>query len=222
MNLSPDKGRTPARRTKGDISAMKAVYYSGNVFTGKINIPILDVRHYNDPDIDMHHSFASFEARLRMLDGQGRADNQIIWMSKKPHDPRPLAIATMNRWLENIKKYPQLDVIESKPKDIQDACFDDEGQLITKGPHVWDGDWNKKQPGACLSLYPNFMSSRHVAGAPLSKSIFKCHLQSIEEAITQDLYGEENIQPHIDRLKEIFPDGVCDYTKGDKGRPEDI
>jgi len=222
MNLSPDKGHTPAQRTEGDISAMKAAYYSGNVFTGKISIPILDVRHYNDLDIDMHHSFASFETRLRMQNAQGHANNQIIWMSKKPHEPRPHAIDTMDRWLAQIKQHPQQSVFENKPADIQDACFDDTGKLIAKGPDIWNGQWNNKSTGECLHLYPNFMSSRNVAGAPLSKSIFKCHLQSVQEAMSKNLYGKTDIKPQLENLKRIFPNGVCDYSKGDQGRPEDL
>jgi len=222
MNLSPDGGLTPARRTTGSINAMKAAYYSGNIFIGKINIPILDVRHYNDPDIDMHHSFASFEARLRMQQKQGHADNQIIWMSKKPHEVRPMAIAAMDRWLAQIKQNQQKTVAENKPSDIQDACFSSNEKLLWKGPRVWDGKWNNKETGQCLRLYPNFMSSRHVAGAPSNGSLFKCHVQSIEQAIERGVYGGIDMKPHLKRLKKIFPEGVCDFSKGDMGRPADI
>jgi len=222
MNLSADGGQTPARRTSGSIEAMKAAYYSGNIFLGKINIPILDVRHYNDPDIDMHHSFASFEARLRMQQAQGHADNQVIWMSKKPHEPRPMTINAMDRWLSQIKQNPQKTVVENKPNDIQDACFKDDGKLIAQGPHVWNGRWNNKQTGLCLQIYPNFMSSRQVAGAPPNGSVFKCHTQSIKKAIKYGVYGDIDVRPHIKRLEEIFPEGVCDYSKADLGRPADI
>lgn len=222
MNHSPDNGITPAKRTQGDLDAIRAAYYSGNVFTGKVDLPILDVRHYNDPELDMHHSFASFSARLRIAEANGHAENHVVWMARQPYELRPQALEAIDRWMQNIREHPERSVVDNKPNNIQDACFDEKGELIAQGKRVWDGEWNNRINGRCLITYPNFMSSRNVAGGDFKGSIFKCHLQSIEEAIDSGVYGNLDMRPHIQRLHKIFPEGVCDYSKGDMGRPLDI
>lgn len=219
MTLSHNGGQDPAPRSKGNIQAMRAAYLSGNVFVGKVNIPIIDVRHYNDPELDMHHSFASFSTRLRLIDGQGHADNQVIWMTRKPFDPRGRALQAVDLWMEKIKQNPAKSIVENKPTQVEDACLDETGKVINKGKNVWDGQWNDQPTGDCLALFPNFQSSRNVAGAPLTDTIFKCHLQNIEQAISKGIYGTLDMGPWKQRLDAIFPDGVCDYTQGDMGKP---
>jgi hypothetical protein len=219
MNLSPDGGQTPAKRSHGNVEAMQAAYRSGNVFVGKISIPIIDVRHYSDPDLDMHHSFASFSTRLRLIEGQGHADNQVIWMVDEPFDPRWSALQAVDRWMKAIEQNPDKSIAENKPSQVEDACFNGEGKPISTGENVWDGEWNHRPVGECLALFPNFQSSRSIAGAPLTDSIFKCHLQGIEQAIEKGVYGNVDVNPETERLKKIFPDGVCDYTQGDAGKP---
>ncbi len=222
MKRGSDRGEQPAPRTLGNLDAIAAAYRSGNVFLGKLDIPVIDLRHYNDPHIDMHHSFASFETRLRLLQGQGHAKNQVIWMTFLPHEPRPMAIEAMDRWLTAIKDSSDLEVWQNKPADIEDACFDKSGELIASGDQVWNGAWNNREDGDCMQVYPNFKSSRDIAGSPLSGSIFKCHLQTVEQARDKGLYGDIDIAPYLDRLQAIFPDGVCDYSRGDVGRPQDL
>src|SRR2546430_11658726 len=76
MNLSPDGGRTPAPRREGDRQAQYAAYRSGMVFRGKIDIPLIDWRHYPEPFLDMHHPHQSFPAPERMPDYHGDPSNQ--------------------------------------------------------------------------------------------------------------------------------------------------
>ena len=40
----------------------------------------------------------------------------------------------------------------------------------------------------------------------------KCTLQPIDEAIAEGVYEVELTDEQLDRLRSIFPDGVCDYT----------
>ena len=65
---------TPAPRTAGYIPAIEAAYRAGQVFIGAVDIPIIDVRHYLDDQLDMHHSFASLAARQRLL----RYNGQVV------------------------------------------------------------------------------------------------------------------------------------------------
>ncbi|MBE9396174.1 hypothetical protein IOQ59_02740 [Pontibacterium sp. N1Y112] len=222
MRLSPDKGNTPAKRGVGDLQAIEAAYRSGQVFIGLAKIPIIDLRHYLDDALDMHHSFASFSARQRLLDGQGSAENQLIWMTRRPHDPVPDAFLVIERWMENMMKSPSLSVGESRPEGAEDRCYDEEGELIASGPTVWDGDWNQRSRGVCYRQYPPFKDSRMVAGAPISGELFKCQRQTVGQAIESGVYGDIDMRPYLLELQRVFPTGVCDYRLPDKGKPVNL
>lgn len=222
MLQSVNSAQTPLLRTEGDIKAIEAAYRSGNVFMGRINIPILDMRHYLEPDLNMHHVSASFSARQRMIREQGHADNQLIWVTEKPHEPFKEIFDLIDRWMLNILDNPQASVVANKPKDAIDKCFNAEGQLIAEGDTVWDGEWNQQAPGACMKVYPSFTNSRMVAGADIAGDIFKCQRQSVKEAIKTGVYGDIDMRPYLKRLQAIFPQGVCDYTQPGMGEPKEI
>ena len=86
MSLSPDGGATPAARREGNQEAGYAAYRSGMVFRGKLDIPVIDWRHYLEHRLDMHNSHQSFASRQRLLNYDGDASNQLIWFT----DARPL------------------------------------------------------------------------------------------------------------------------------------
>ena len=225
MNLSPDGGGTPAPRREGDLEAMHAAYTSGLHFQGDIDIPIIDWRHYLEDELDMHHSHQSFATRERMLDVDGDASNQVIWFTDarpaRAFDQTPMAFEVIDEWMANIEAHPERGVAGNKPDRAADSCFDTEGNLIASGEDVWDGVLDESQsPGACTERFEIHSSSRRQAGGPYGGGIWKCRLQPIERAIAQGLYGDW--QPTAEdkaRLKEIFPAGVCDWPKGDVGKP---
>jgi hypothetical protein len=70
-----------------------------------------------------------------------------------------------------------------------------------------------------MQVFPIYSISRTVAGADLAGDTFKCALQSVEQAIDKGFYQNINIQFHLTQLKETFPEGVCDYSKPDQGKP---
>jgi len=211
MRLASAEGSVAPRQT-GSLAAMQAAYRSGQVFIGKIDIPIVDIRHYLDDRLDMHHSFASFAARQRMMEFKGHADNQVIWMTRRPHHPIPEALDLLDRKLTGS--------LSDADSDWADRCFDAEGQLIAAGDRVWDGYWNGKSAGRCSRTYPTYAQSRQVAGDSIKGDIFKCHLQPVEQAISRGLYGDLEVGQHLAALKQVFPQGVCDFSLGDMGRPE--
>jgi hypothetical protein len=211
-----------APRLEADLDAIHAAYTSGHVFIGKIDIPLVDVRHYLDPVLNMHHAQQSFATRQRMIDGQGHADNQLIWFAEYPYDNTMQVLELLDDWLTNIKNNPDLNVVENKPPEGVDKCIDVNGDVIAEGPDVWDGILNDEPEGACTEAFPLYSTSRIVAGGNIKGDIFKCHLQTVDEAIDTGVYqGISLTAQNITRLKEIFPDGVCDYTEGDVGRPAD-
>ena len=224
MRLSPDGGTTPAPRTRGDRSAIASAYRSGLVFTGDIDIPIIDWRHYLEDQLNMHNSHQSFATRQRMLDADGDASNQVIWFTDaRPavaFDQTPQAMAVIDEWMANIRANPGRGVSGNKPALATDRCFTTAGQPIAAGPGVWNGILNDQPAGACTQLFPLYGTSRTVAGGPIEGSIYACSLQSVDRAIERGLYG--SWQPSAaerQRLAEIFPDGVCDYAKRDAARP---
>jgi hypothetical protein len=215
--------QAPAKRHKGSIAAMQAAYRSGQVFIGKVTLPIIDARHYLENELDMHHMSASFYSRLRIAKSQGHTQNHVIWVAHKDHDPTQAAFAMMDKWLLALSDGSPEDVLKAKPNELQDTCFDENGNIFAAGQDVFNGKWNNQQEGACQSRFPMFSTSRIESGAPWAGDIFKCDLMSIESAINSGIYGTTSINEYmITQLKSTFPDGVCNYNEPDRGRPQDI
>jgi hypothetical protein len=224
MRLSPDGGITPAPRHEGDLAAMRAAYRHGLYFDGDIDIPLIDWRHYLEEELDMHNSHQSFASRRRMLDKDGDASNQVIWFTDarpaRSFDQTPEALEVMDEWMANIRRHPKRGVARNKPELATDRCFTTQGEEIARGPDVWAGIVDDRPAGACTERFPLHSTSRIVAGGPLRGGVYKCRLQSVERALRRGVYGSWTPSaPELDRLKEIFPTGVCDYSRGDAGRP---
>lgn len=234
MNLSPD-GVTPAPRTQGDLIAINAAYESGMVFDGQLDIPIIDWRHYLEEVLDMHNSHQSFSARQRIRNRMGHSDNQVIWFTDArptilddPEEPEPrdefdqtwMALEVLHEWLMNIRANPERSIGENRPAAAVDSCFNTQGELIASGADVWDGILDDRPAGTCTQQFPTYTTSRIIAGGPIEGSVFKCTLKSVDTALADGTYGSWMPTPgQVDRLKEIFPQGVCDYSKPDQGRP---
>ena len=111
-------------------------------------------------------------------------------------------------------------VAGNKPAAAVDSCFATNGSLIASGNGVWDGILDSKPAGACTQVFPLHSTSRVVAGAPFEGGIFKCALQPVAVAAAKGLYAPWiPSASDVTRLEQIFPQGVCDYTKPDVGRP---
>jgi hypothetical protein len=221
MSLSPDGGATPAARQEGNQAAGYAAYRSGMVFRGKLDIPVIDWRHYLEPYLDMHNSHQSFASRQRLLNYDGDASNQLIWFTAAPapgtpvarFDQTPMALGVMDEWLET----------GVKPAAAVDSCFDVKGDLIASGDGVWNGILDSGPKGACAQQFPPFGTSRIVAGGPIEGGVFKCSLQPVARAVAQGLYGAWTpSESDIARLNAIFPSGVCDYSKPDEMVPPEL
>ena len=233
MNLNPAcKFGQSAPRTEGSIIAMNAAYKSGHVFKGKLKIPVIDLRWYLEPVLDLHHTQASFAVRARLLKRQGHAKNQVIWFTECSgldpvnlkddcaFDPTGNALDVIDEWMSNIKSKRNRGVLRNKPADAVDACFYGDGSVLYSGPDAWDGILNNKPEGSCTTAFPIFSTSRIVSGGDIKGDIFKCALKPVDKAFKDGTYNEV-VFTDIDRarLKEIFPAGVCDYNKKDVGKP---
>jgi hypothetical protein len=84
-----------------------------------------------------------------------------------------------------------------------------------------EGSGRDRAPtGACTRMFPIHGTSRTVAGGPCEGDVYACALQPVDRAIARGVY--DDWRPDAvgrARLRQIFPSGVCDYTKGDAGRP---
>jgi hypothetical protein len=206
--------RIPSPRRSGDLSAMQNAYRSGHVFRGKLRIPMIDLRPYLEPALDMHNSRQSFSVRERILRRQGHHDNHAIWFVENEVD----LVAKIKPGLDTLTEY--LDRGEA-PAQFTDACFNGDGEPIGIGGNVWDGILNSNPPGVCTDTYPVFASSRMVAGDSYAGDMFKCQLKSVDQAMIDGTYGNVSFGPAEEAwLRDIFPTGVCDYSKRDAGRPK--
>jgi hypothetical protein len=216
---APGSEEQPAPRKIADPGAIAAALDSGMVNRGAVEIPLVDVRHYLEEELDMHNSHQSFATRQRLLNHDGDASNQVIWfVDRNPegsnYDNTMAAFAVIDEWMENIRANPEASVGDNRPASALDSCFDSTGTLIASGDDVWNGILDDKAPGTCTKRFPVYSTSRIVAGGPITGDVFKCALQPVSDAIAAGLYGDW--VPSADeqaRLEAIFPDGVCDYSQ---------
>jgi hypothetical protein len=213
-----------APRTEGSIPAMHAAYRSGLVFDGRISIPVIDWRHYLDAELDMHNARQSFASRQRMIDGQHSAANQVVWFTDarpaRAFDQTPMALAVMDQWLGNLAAHPERGAAGTKPAQAVDSCFGTDGTLLYRGNDAWRGILDGGPAGPCTQRFPIHGTSRTVAGGPFDEQLYKCALQPVAVAIARGGYGSwRPSRAEAERLKQIFPTGVCDFTRPDVGRP---
>jgi hypothetical protein len=213
-------GNIVARRTVADRLALQRSYRAGltNQFGGGLaRVPILTQRNYLDLLLNnaanIHDRSQDFVIRARLARAQGgRFDNQIIWTAGLTGtNLGVLSLELMNRWLDAIAADPKpasLDkVARNKPVDAMDTCFDATGQRIVE-PASFTGNTR------CNALYPNHSQPRLEAGMPLTNDIKKCQLKRIHVNDYAAVFTAEEQA----RLKSIFPDGVCDYSKPGVGQ----
>ncbi|MES2260111.1 MAG: DUF6351 family protein [Pseudomonadota bacterium] len=208
---------TPAPRRAGDVSAMRNAYTSGQLFTGqRLGIPMIDLRPYLEPELNMHNARQSFSVRARLQAANGAdAKNQVIWFTRSDAElgGRVIeALSVVDRYLDRA----------AAPAEFTDRCIDAANVVIAAGPSVWDGILDRNAPGACTRAFPIFSSPRMVAGDSIKGDVFKCALKPVATALADGTYaaGVQFTAPQKEWLNKIFPQGVCDYAQGDMGRPE--
>jgi hypothetical protein len=63
--------------------------------------------------------------------------------------------------------------------------------------------------GKCNELYPANSFPRGVAGSSLAADIIKCQLKPVAASDYKVMFTPDELT----RLKQIFPTGVCDWSK---------
>jgi Tannase-like family of unknown function (DUF6351) len=220
-------------RTEADADALRVAYRDGLVLTGGggLNkLPILDWRPYSDDGADPHDDFRSFVTRARLIAANGNADNQVIFVDRRYELPVLYAndnwkdadarfvdrerdlVSQMDRWLDNIAADDTAaplseKVARAKPAGLADGCRATDGEKIVERAIY-------ESPSRCNHLYPPHGDPRLAAGAPIADDILKCALKPINARdYVRTVTGDQ-----IRRLQEIFPTGVCDFTKPGVGQ----
>jgi len=211
----PD-GNVVQARTTATETALRQAYRTGRVFTGAglAEVPIIDLRGYMDDRADIHDRSKSFVTRARLAAANGQTDNHVIWIAPGggPRHPAssfyvPEALKVMNDWLDAIMRDDgpdsrQAKVLRNKPAAATDTCWAPDGTRIVEAATV-DG------AGACSELYPTHSDPRLAAGAPLSDAVLKCQ----RKPVSAGDYAIKLTDAQLQRLRSIFPDGVCDWTQ---------
>jgi hypothetical protein len=204
-------------RTVGDRIAVRRGYRYGRFMSGGGGLaetPIIDYRAYADSRPgDVHMRFHSFSTRERLIQSNGHADNHVMLHEDYSYGGfstnSPLhqeAIRQMDQWLLNIAKdtsnKPRAHkVILAKPMDLVDACIAPGGKRIIER-QIYQG-------GECNTHFPSHASPTLVAGMPVTNNIAICQLKPIDPSD----YKMEFTAAELQRLRRIFPDGVCDYRR---------
>lgn len=218
-------GNLVASRTVGDRKALQRAYRTGRVNSGAgslTTVPIINVRAYLDPFGDIHDHVRSFMLRDRLIAANGHARNQVIFTAASSGnifgdlaDPNSVAnkanreaMQAMEQWLDNIASDRANDgdeankVLRNKPATLVDACWTDSGARIDE-PATPHGT------GQCSTLFPAHANPRIVAGAPIADDVLKCRLKQMS---ARD-YAVAFSDTQWSRLRALFPDGVCDYSR---------
>ena len=97
-------------------------------------------------------------------------------------------------------------VVRNKPADAVDAYWTPDGKRVNEVAS-WDPatSWNK--------TYPIHLEPRLIAGAPITNDVMKCQLKPVDFSAYQVTFSKAQQA----RMKKVFPDGVCDWSKPSVG-----
>jgi len=220
-------GNIVQQRVPAPIDAVKAAYAKGRVLHGEslLRIPMITANPYTDQSVDIHDRFRAFSVRDRMAEAAGgeRPTNDPLWTRPGKSiaelvEPGSLPIAQMvehlDQWLDAMArqdKRPADDDVagwqrllaRTRPKGLTDDCTTPEGEHLASDD-VYDGD------NACTKAYPIHGDPRTAAGEPRRNDVVKCALRPADPSLYD---GVTFTEEQATRLRAVFPEGVCDYTK---------
>lgn len=215
-------GTFTTARTQGDTEGIRLAYETGRVMLGQGGLgstPIIDWDQIDTEEAaggDLHLKFFHHMTRARLEKAQGNADNMVIWNggSIDPTFVGGQAIAKMDEWLSRIAADTATDtqrakVIRNRPAALADGCW---RPAVAGGDPVFIAErqfLGTRGTSQCNSLYPGYSYPRGVAGESAASDVVKCQLKPVG---TQD-YRVTFTALEFARLRAIFPDGLCDFTR---------
>ena len=203
-----------ANRAVGDAAAIRRTYQAGLNMSGSgglANIPVFDMGSYNDTS-GYHYQWYRFAIRERLRQSNGDADNHVMWRGSSV--PFNKAWQLLNIWVQQIKfdqsAIPEHQkVVKNRPNAVVDGCWPSNTQFVAEPQTL------SSQPNTtCNTAYPSWTNPRVVAGGPIQANIYKCQLKPISATD----YTVAFTPAEMTRLRTIFPNGVCDWSKPGVGQ----
>jgi hypothetical protein len=205
-------GQVVPQRTVADPLGLTGAYKTGRVNNAGLGLsftPIIDLRQYTDNLGDIHTRFWSFVVRQRLIDANGTAANQAMFVSNAAGAGAASAeaLTQMDAWLAAIEAdqgsgTPAERTIRNRPAALTDACW-------TSATNVIHETFSYQGPGVCDTMFPSFGDTRTAAGEGLAEDVMKCQLVPIDFSS----YGVTFTAAQQARLQATFPSGVCDYSR---------
>jgi hypothetical protein len=189
-------------RLAGDDYAIANAYRSGGINEGN-NLNRVAIIDHAGPDPGLAHDYVhTWWMRDRLEREQGHLGNYVLWFG-----PTPLigdsgwateAMLAMDSWLAAVeadksnKPLPQ-KIVDDRPDDVTDRCTATvcEQYLATR-----------------------YETPRSVAGGPKTGDVNKCQLKPP----AREDYPLTFTDADFARLLELFPAGVCDWSKPGVGQ----
>ena len=193
-------------RVAADAPALPVSYRGGlvNQANNLDLVPIIDLRGHDT--VEIHHDYRSYVLRARLDRSNGHHDNQVIWTGGIPlvgdTTFAAQALTVMDQWLAAIEADTsdlplERKVVKHKPEAARDRCTDGFGHDIPS-------------QDLCAMLNPYYASPRIVAGSPFTEDAMKCRLKPLRAS---DYSPVQFTPTQWAQLTEIFPDGVCDWSR---------
>ena len=205
-------GRIVPERSVASKEALTTLYRTGRVNQGGGSlgsIPIIDTRRYQDPSGNIHDRVRTFVMEARLRRANGGSANRIALTG--PPGSLDL-VRLMDRWLDAVQADDSEGdaaqrIARNRPAELGNACWSAEGRRLTD-------DLAPRSDRGCGHLFPASGDPRLAAGAPPLNDVLKCQLKPVDPTH----YSQPLSPDQLDRLRAIFPGGVCDYSKPGVGQ----
>jgi len=216
LNHVPERHRADPEAAGRATSTGRILFGGG----GLASTPVIDFRSYTDhrEGGDIHMIVHQFTTRARLVAANGHADNHVMNVGglfdfTEAEPDQGVIFRQMDQWLMNLVAgdgtSPRSErVVAAKPADAVDNCWDSQGE----------GRVNIREPlsvestGRCGEIFPVYSTPRGIAGAPLTNEIVSCYLKPLDPAD----YEVEFTAEEWASLGEVFPEGGCDWGRGDQ------
>ena len=211
-------------RSKANAAALAIHYRTGLVSDGRqlAKVPIIDLRGNQNPNGDIHANWRPYSVRDRLYRDAGGHGNQVIWKFNSAGGAaapgaalQRKAFQTLDTWLAAIEsdkspKTIEQKVLADKPAAAVDFC------LATTGASEADlGATVGLDDSACPVKEQS--SPRQVAGGPRAENVYKCQLKPLNFG-DADYGGAQFTAEQKARMKTVFGEGVCDWSKPGVGQ----